>query len=623
MAHKRPVRLRCGGGHRGLPKLWVVAALAVTAALIVTLPPALTARASAAPRGYTNPLQPLSAEGAVFDSCPDPTLLRGRGRHAGRWFMYCTNASVPDSAGGREVVSMPMLVSRDLVHWRSKGPAISPPTWAAPGARLWAPDIVYSKAHRRYYLSYAVTDTADEVSGVPGCRRDSSIGVATSAGPLGPWRHAAGPVVPPRRTGPGCSFATTIDPDVLGDVVGTRGVLFFGGFRGGIEAQRIRLFRHRMTLTGERRGITTDRYEAVNVVVRGRYYYLFASAGMCCESSLSGYGVFVGRATRPLGPYTDREGNRLLAKRTGGTPVIASSGNRWLGPGHSSVFRDVAGRWWTVYHAIDLFEPAFPNRPGSTRRPAMLDPVDWARGWPSVRSGRGASASPIPGPAAQRGQQSAYRPDWLPNDKPGAVIPGASDDFDAKTLASRWTWVREPDPTAYHLVDGGLRVETSAHNLSGSTRAPVLTTPAPTGDYVVETTVRLGVSSGSVPHHLRAGLVVYADDERYISLFHGTPGGVQTTAFGKHVVAEDSGLPTRGSMSVGPPGDLTRLRLVRRVSDGHQVFTAYTKQDGHGWVRGGTWRHDSLGASPRIGLAAFGGAGYTASFHYLRTWGLG
>lgn len=616
---------RLRGRHSGTAG-WRLGWLAVIALLVVALPStAATAIAGTAPPSYTNPLRPQTAEGAAVDTCPDPSVIRGRGAHAGRWFMYCTNASLPagDGSARRTLVSLPMLASRDMVSWRSEGAAISRPSWAAPETYLWAPDIVYSRAHRRYYLTYTVTDTVDSMSGEPGCTKDSAIGVATSTSPLGPWRHAREPVVRPRRAGPGCSFALTIDSDVLGDVVRTRGVLFFGGYRGGIQAQRIRLYPYRIALTGARQAITTHRYEAANVVARGGYYYLFVSAGLCCNHALSGYGVFAGRATDPLGPYVDAHGNRLLASRTGGTPVLASSGNRWVGPGHNSVFRDFAGQWWTMYHAIDLLTPGFDREPGSTRRVVMLDPVDWIGGWPSVRAGRGASTTPMPGPAARSGQQSGYRPSWLAHDPPGSAVLEPSDEFGDSNLHPRWTWVREPASDTYELSGGSLRVGTSAEALTGDRRAPVLTTPAPDGDFVVETAVRLGTSSGPVPDHLRVGLVMYADDDRYVSLFVSTPGILQTTEFGKYVSSVDPRVPNHGAMSVGPPGDVTRLRLVRRLVDGHETFTAYTQQDGNPWVRGGTWRHDSPGSPPRIGLTAHGAAGYTATFDYVRTRTLG
>ena len=57
-------------------------------------------------------------------------------------------------------------------------------------------------------------------------------------------------------------------------------------------------------------------------------------------------------------------------------------------------------------------------------------------------------------------------------------------------------------------------------------------------------------------------------------------------------------------------------------ADGHRYVTAYTSQDGRRWVRGATRQYDDLGANPRIGLVALGGAGYTAAFDHVRVWKL-
>ena len=594
------------------------------------LPPAATpaeAARRAEPPAYTNPLTQTTATGAAVDSCPDPSVLRGRGAESDTWFMYCTSAVVlHEGAAGttRQVRPVPVLASRDLVHWKLLGSAVSPPSWAAPGSHLWAPDVVYSTTHRRYVLTYTVTDTVAAVSGERDCTLDRAIGVATSASPRGPWRHAAdGPLVAPRRLGPGCSFASTIDPDIAGSTVGDRAVLYFGGFRGGIQAQRVTVRPYRLRLRGSPQAVTTGRYEAANVVKRGDRFYLFASSGLCCEGDLSGYSVFAGRSTRPLGPFTDRDGRSLLSPRTGGTPVVAGNGGRWIGPGHSALLSDAAGRWWMAYHGIDRAQPTFPGQPASTRRLPLLDPVDWDAGWPEVRGGRGPSEGPLPGPAAQDGQVSGYRPSWLPDDRPGVIIPEASDEWEGAELDPRWTWVREPDESTYRVDDGRLHLETDPGTLWQVDGSPVLTVPAPSGDYVVETAVRLTVPRGAVPDHLRAGIVVRADDQRYVSLFHGTPGEIQTTEFTKRDAPRPEGLPDRGSMSVGPPGEVTRLRLVRRAVAGHDRFTAWTKRGGRAWIRGGTWRHDSLGSDVRLGLTAFGASGYTASFDYLRTSTLG
>ena len=160
-----------------------------------------------------------------------------------------------------------------------------------------------------------------------------------------------------------------------------------------------------------------------------------------------------------------------------------------------------------MYHAIDLPDPYFAGRPGYTRRPVLLDPLDWVNGWPSVRSGHGASTTQIPRPAAQSGQQSGYRPGSAPTDLlPGTAIAEASDELDGDSLDSPWTWVREPDAATYRLTGTALELQTSGGDLSGEGRGPVLTRPAPAGDYMVETALRLDVpSTGKMSGHVRAG----------------------------------------------------------------------------------------------------------------------
>jgi arabinan endo-1,5-alpha-L-arabinosidase len=82
-------------------------------------------------------------------------------------------------------------------------------------------------------------------------------------------------------------------------------------------------------------------------------------------------------------------------------------------------------------------------------------------------------------------------------------------------------------------------------------------------------------------------------------------------------------------MVVGPAGDWTWLRIVKRTASGHtpsgpyggtELYTAYTSHDGTHWSRGGTWTHH-LGQNARIGLLAMGlqdDRPFTADFDYVR-----
>jgi arabinan endo-1,5-alpha-L-arabinosidase len=607
-------------------------------ALIAVSLPALTAAGSAstaaAPttvRGtYLNPLRPTAPNGRTVEGCADPAVTRGYGAYAKYWYMYCTSDPLNDAAtsgrGAPVFTRLPTMRSRDLVHWAFVNSALpGKPSWAGSKAKLWAPDVVYSSTYHRYYLTFAVTDTATSVSGQASCTSDSAVGVAVSSSPTGPWRIRSTPLVPPRRLGAGCRFADTIDPDVLGYRIPGRSVLYFGSFAGGILAQPVTLSSTGMRTTGTPTQVTIGRrYEAANVVVHDGWYYLFVSSGSCCQGPMSGYGVFAGRSRSAYGPFLDREGASLLAGRTGGTPALVTNGNDWVGPGHSSAFPDTGGQWWTVYHAISRSDPFYATEPGFTRRPPMLDPLDWVDGWPSVRSGTGASGIRMPAPAAQAQQRTAYRPKAPAPDVLGAALPAYSDTFDDDTLDPAWTWVRPPDPTTYAVEDGALRFDTQDAGLSGSgTMASVLTRAAPTRDYVVQTAVRLDVPAAGCCHdYVQAGLLIRGSDDRYVKLTHASIGETRQIELGTKVPAGKPGYPRTGATTVGPPGDTTWLRIVRRSSSTRQTFRGYSSTDGTHWVRGGTWVQSDLGAA-RIGLVSLGGAGFSARFDDVRVWELG
>lgn len=70
---------------------------------------------------------------------------------------------------------------------------------------------------------------------------------------------------------------------------------------------------------------------------------------------------------------------------------------------------------------------------------------------------------------------------------------------------------------------------------------------------------------------------------------------------------------------LGPPTDWTCLRIAKRIRGAEEEYTAYASRDGQQWIPGGTWT-DTLGRGARIGLVAFGGAGFTANFDYVRVY---
>ncbi len=621
--------------------------LLLVVAIVVPLTGYVISPAAAAPKPrpatgtdpgtYTNPLRPRIATGGTVDSCADPAVIRGQQPGDKYWYMYCTTDPLNDATSG-EFHKIPMMRSTDLVTWHYVGDAFTGlPAWAAAGAALWAPDVVYSSAFNTYYLSFVVTDTADSVSGLPGCGSDSAIGVATGPTATGPWTFSDTPVVSPRQNGAGCNFLWTYDPDVLGDSVGNASTLYYGSYYGGIFARNLTLTASGMTAdpASDVRITIANRYEGANVVQRGGYYYLFASATNCCNGSLTGYSVFVGRSTSPLGPFVDREGQSLLAGRVGGTPSLSMNGNRWIGTGHNTVFQDLVGQWWTVYHAVDRTDPNFAPPAGFTKRPALLDAIDWVNEWPTVRGGRWASDSAQPAPAAQPGQKSQHKTVLVAPQVPGDLVASASDEFNGVALdLTSWSWAsnRLPSLGKYGVENGGFRFDTQAADLHQSNNtASVLTRAAPASSYVVETKVKLNLPAEGCCYNFRqAGLVIYGDDDNFVKLTHFSLWDTRQTEFAKEMRPTSADPARYGNTVVGPPAETTYLRVVvERLSTAEATaaagdterYTAYSSQDGITWVRGGAWTH-KLGKSARIALVSMAGSGSTANFDYVRTYTL-
>lgn len=634
--------------RRGLPH--PLMALAVLFALAGALFTPVYAQALPDADTYTNPLKPVVPAGGIVESCADPSVIKGAQAGDQYWYMYCTSDPLNDedrTGTGFNFRLIPMLRSTDLVNWTYVGDAFTArPSYATATSGIWAPEIEYYPETNKYHLYYTVTETTFTGGG-------SAIGVATSSSPTGPWTQATTPVVEPHPADccPG-SRRWVFDPEVLR----TAGpdYIYYGSYFGGISVRVLSENGLTSDKATQKNVAVANKYEGPEVVYRDGLYYLFVSATDCCRGPLTGYAVFAGRSTSPTGPFVDRNGIDLnddegapeadpTTGRVGGSPVLVQNGNRWVGPGHNTVFQDLGGQWWTIYHAIDRFEPYFengvnifpggcdheeppaePDRCGDlNKRPALLDPIDWVNGWPLVNGGRGPSDTPQSAPAAQPGEQSKHQTNLFREDVLGAQIGGLSEEFNGATLGSQWQWVREPAAGKYAIEGDTLRFDTQAADLFvNNNTASVLTAPVPQGNYVVETRVKLNVpEEGCCFNFRQAGLVIYGDDDNYIKLVHVSIFNTRQTEFAKEVKPVPAGYPRYGNTVVGPPSEWTYLRIVKRTMGAEQHYRAYTSMDGVNWERGGVWTHN-LGQNARIGLVSMGGADFVANFDYVRTYWL-
>ncbi len=554
-----------------------------------------------APAGtYVNPLPVELPDGTYAESCPDPSIIHSRTAGDNHWYLYCTNERFTD---GGPVHLMPISRSDDLVHWTYVGDVFSGmPSFVASDGWLWAPDIQYFNG--RYYLYFAVSNTR---------AGGAAIYVATSDTPSGPWSALPDVVVEPSVGCCGGGIRATIDPAIVED--NGRRYIFYGSFNGGISARVLSADGTRSDGSTQVQITLPDRYEAPYIVKHEGYFYLMVSAGNCCDGALSGYGVFAARSVNVLGPYVDRDGNSLLEARIGGTPVLAMSGNRWIGPGHNAVATDANGQDWRVYHAIDAAKPYFTG--SWTRRPVMMDAIDWVDGWPRVRTGP--SDGPEPLPAMQTGAPSQRV--GLAADAPGSLTAGLSDEFSGNALLPQWTWIRPPDATAFEVANGLLRFNTQAGEIYvGHHDASVLTEAAPPGDYMVEVKLATTVPLTGRYNFAQGGLVIYKDDSNYVKLVSAAINDTRQIEFAKQY--DPGGGAQYGSTWLASPADATYLRLAKRtLASGVESYTAYSSHDGVTWERGGTWTH-ALGTGARIGLVSMSGAGWATYFDYVRVYAL-
>ncbi|WP_437682535.1 family 43 glycosylhydrolase [Sorangium sp. So ce131] len=572
---------------------------------------------------YTNPLSARIRGAGVVASCPEPSILGGESSVDGRWVLFCSSGPLNDedrdAGGGLNKHLLPILQSEDLVAWTYVGDALDVlPPYAEATADIRSPEI--QRFGDKYHLYYTVTEV---IGG------GSAIGVATSDSPTGPWVQEASPAVEPHPA-PCCAGSRrwVNDPGVVVDERGKR-YIYYGSYYGGLSVRELSEDGLTADPLSQREVSIPNRYEAAYVVRRGEHYVLFGSAATCCNGPLSGYAVFAGRSKSPFGPFVDREGVSLLAASVGGTPVLAMSGNRWVGTGHIAVFTDRAGQDWAVYHGVDRGDPYLAQTGGGlvTKRQLLMDPLDWVDGWPMVRGGRGASDAPQPAPAAREGDEGHHAVELQADEVPGAVLEAYSDELDGAALDGRWSWVREPAEGTFGLSGGALRWSTQSADLfEDLDSASVLIEEAPAGDYMVETKVTLDVPpEGCCFNFAQAGIVIYGDDDSFVKLVSYSSWDTRQIEFAKEVSAAGEGEPRYGSTVLGAAGRTVWLRVARQAGGGEERYTAFSSRDGRAWVRGGTWTHE-IGGEGRIGVVAMGapeGTTWPARFEYVRVYRLG
>jgi len=305
---------------------------------------------------YTNPIINLNM--------PDPTVMLA---DDGYYYVYATE-HFEKSANKREV---PIYRSKDLVKWVYVGGAFENgirPDFVEKGS-VWAPDI--NKIGNKYIMYHAMS--------VWGGEWTCGVGVATADKPEGPFTSLGKIFI-----SSDIDVQNSIDPCYIED--NGHKYLFWGSFHGiyGIELSKDGL--SIMPGAVKKQVAGTD-YEGTFIYKHGKYYYLFASTGSCCEGLKSTYKTVVARSENLLGPYVDKGGQAMLSNHH----VVVIHGNEnFVGTGHNAeIITDKAGKDWIFYHAYSVAQP-------NLGRVLMMDQIKWIDDWPIVENSVPAKQAVIP-----------------------------------------------------------------------------------------------------------------------------------------------------------------------------------------------------------------------------------
>ena len=291
---------------------------------------------------YSNPV--------IDESLPDPTVIKASD---GYFYLYATE----------NIRNVPIYRSQDLVSWRYMGTAFTDNTrpQMVPNGRIWAPDINYING--KYVMYYSKSTWGGEW--------ECGIGVATADRPTGPFTDM-GKLFISSEIG----VQNSIDPFYIEEEDGSK-YLFWGSFRG---IYGIQLSDDGLSLKpgAEKVQIAGTLTEGTYIYKKDGYYYLFGSAGTCCEGLNSTYRVMVARSENLFGPYVNKSGRLAMENNF---MLVLQKSNKVVGPGHNSeIVQDDAGQYWMLYHGFDAADP-------DGGRKVYLDQIIWDKdGWPSVRN---------------------------------------------------------------------------------------------------------------------------------------------------------------------------------------------------------------------------------------------
>ena len=522
------------------------------------------------PGSYRNPV--------LAGFYPDPSVTRVGDRY------YLVNSSFTYFPG------IPVLESRDLVHWRPLGNVVDRPSELSfdglgVSRGIFAPAIGFHDGF--FYVVSTAVDSGGNFLSVAG-------------NPAGPWSD---PIWLPQIDG--------IDPTLFFDSDGKTYILNNGPPAGppqydghrAIWIQEFDLAARKPE--GPRKVLINGGVDFSKKPVWIEGPRLYRHEGwyilMCAEGGTSvQHSEVVLRARSPWGPFKPYAGNPILTQRD----LPADRADPITNAGHADLVEGPDGHWWAIFLASRPYEVTHYN----TGRETFLLPVTWRDGWPLILArGEGipyiaaapheATAPNATASDASRALDGAAAPNATGSDAPrasdGATAPNATmaldardgnspaapttgnftwrDDFGSRSLRPEWLQVRVPKQPWADLGSrpGWLTIHPLPATLDSLTNPSFL---ARRQQHLVfdastelETPTRAGIA---------AGLAAFQSENAWYFL------GVRRGAGLEVFLEKRGGAHTETIAHAGLP-DTPHLKL--KISGNARAYSFYFDADGSGW----------------------------------------
>jgi alpha-N-arabinofuranosidase len=414
---------------------------------------------------------------------PDPSITR-----VGDDF-YLVNSTFDWFPG------IPVLHSRDLVHWTQIGNAIDRPDQLdfknlGLSRGVFAPDISWHDG--TFYILNTCVDCGGNF-------------VITAKNPAGPWSN---PIWLPEIEG-------GIDPSFFFDEDGSAwlvnnlpppGEPLYEGHRA-IWLQRFDT--KTMKLTGPRTlllngGVNPAEkpiwIEGPHIFRKDGWYYLIAAEGGTAEN----HSQVVLRSKTVTGPYEAFRSNPILTQRD----LPRDRANPITSAGHADFVETSAGEWWATFLATRPYADDYYN----TGRETFLMRVRWQDGWPRITD----PGQAIPWKAAKP---------KLPQQRAPAIPTNGAftvrDEFNGSKLPLHWMMMRNPRERWYTIANGRLGLNARPVALGDNANPSFLARRQQHINATATTIVRFDPRSDED----EAGLVALQSDEYWYFLAVGRDHG--------------------------------------------------------------------------------------------------